>query len=69
MALEKFRAQIRLKGDATHCVRGHLYSGLAVRGRLRRICNTCDLLSERRRRAAKGIQPRQFKNPRRRYTL
>jgi hypothetical protein len=69
IALEKFRSQVRLKGDATHCVRGHPYSGLAMRGgRLRRICNLCDLLSERRRRAAKGIPPRQFKNPGRRYT-
>jgi len=69
IALEKFRGQVRLKGDSTHCVRGHSYSGLAMRGgRLRRICNLCDLLSERRRRAAKGISPRQFKNPARRYT-
>jgi hypothetical protein len=69
ITLEKFRAQVRLKGDATHCVRGHAYAGVAMRGgRLRRVCNICDLLSERRRRAAKGIPPRQFKNLGRRYT-
>ena len=69
VTLEKFRGQVRLKGDATRCVRGHIYSGLAMRGgRLRRICNTCELLSERRRRAANGIPPRQFKNLGRRYT-
>jgi len=69
ITLEKFRGQIRLKGDSTHCVRGHSYTGLAMRGgRLRRICDICDLLSERRRRAAKGIPPRQFKNENRRYT-
>ena len=28
VTLEKFRGQVRLKGDATRCVRGHIYSGL-----------------------------------------
>ena len=69
LALRHFRAQVRLKGNATHCVRGHPYSQVAMRGgRLRRICDTCDLLSERRARARRGIPPRQFKNVARRYT-
>jgi hypothetical protein len=38
-------------------------------GRLRRICDTCDLLSERRQRARRGIPPRRFKNVARRYTF
>ena len=42
-ALAKFSAQPRLKGDATHCVRGHSYSGFAMKGgRRRRICNACE---------------------------
>lgn len=41
-ALAAFRAQVRLKGNATHCVRGHEYSYVAMRsGRIRRICNPC----------------------------
>jgi hypothetical protein len=69
-ALEKFRAQVRLKGDATHCVRGHVYSGVALRGgRLRRICRECDLFYKRRRRVADGVPQRKFRNPTRRYTL
>ena len=69
-AVERFRAQVRLKGDTTHCVRGHTYTQVAMRGgRLRRICDTCDLLSERRQRARQGIPPRQFKSLARRYTF
>ena len=70
VALRRFRAQVRLKGDATHCVRGHSYTRIAMSGgRLRRICDVCDLLSERRQRASRGIPPRQFKNVARRYTF
>ena len=70
MALRRFRAQVRLKGDAIHCVRGHSYTRIAMSGgRLRRICDTCDLLSERRQRASRGIPTRQFKDVARRYTF
>ena len=37
-ALATFDAQIRLKSDETHGVRGHLYDGVAMKGgRMRRI--------------------------------
>ena len=69
LALRRFRAQERLRGDATHCVRGHEYSGSSMRGgRIRRICRPCDRINSRLRRAAAGILPRQFKDPTRRYT-
>ena len=68
-ALQAFRAQTRLKGSSTHCVRGHEYSYTALRGgRVRRICNACARLVDRRERARKGIAPRAFKNIARRYT-
>lgn len=68
-ALETFRAQPRLKGNTTRCVRGHEYSYTAVRGgRTRRICNACARLTDRARRAAHGIPPRRFKDLARRYT-
>jgi hypothetical protein len=68
-ALETFRAQPRLKGSATHCVRGHEYSYAATRGgRVRRICRPCARILERRARAKRGIAPRRFKDHARRYT-
>lgn len=68
-ALDAFRSQVRLKGDATHCVRGHEYTYTAMRsGRMRRICNLCARLQDRRERARRGIAPRAFKNVARRYT-
>lgn len=68
-ALDAFRAQSRLKGDATHCVRGHLYERVAMKGgRRRRICNACERLTDRARRAALGIPPRPFRDLARRYT-
>jgi hypothetical protein len=68
-ALDVFRAQPRLKGDASRCVRGHEYSYTAMRGgRLRRICNPCARILERRARARQGIPPRPFRNAARRYT-
>lgn len=68
-ALAKFSAQARLKGDATRCVRGHLYTGVAMKGgRMRRICSVCERLADRAQRAARGIPARQFTNPARRYT-
>lgn len=69
VALDQFRAQRRLRGNSTHCVRGHEYSYVAMRGgRRRRICNACARLQDRRERAKLGIAPRQFKNIARRYT-
>ncbi|HEV8228606.1 MAG TPA: hypothetical protein VGQ86_01515 [Candidatus Limnocylindria bacterium] len=68
-ALEKFNAQIRLKGDQTHCVRGHEYTRVAMKGgRLRRICNRCARITARGLRAKRGIKPRRFKDVTRRYT-
>lgn len=68
-ALDAFRAQVRLKGNATHCLRGHEYTYTAMRGgRMRRICNPCARLQDRRERARQGIAPRAFKNIARRYT-
>jgi len=68
-ALAKFDQQTRLKGDATRCVRGHLYTRVAMKGgRRRRICNACQRLTDRARRAAVGIPPRPFKDVSRRYT-
>ena len=70
VALRHFRSQIRLKGDGTHCVRGHQYSAVRMRGgRLRKICLPCDRINSRKRRAAAGISPRQFRNVARRYTF
>lgn len=67
--LEKFRAQVRLKGNATHCVRGHPYSGVAVRGgRLRRICRECNLIYRLRERAASDARRRNQTDPTDRYT-
>jgi hypothetical protein len=68
-ALAAFRAQVRLKGNSTHCRRGHEYTQTALRGgRTRRICNPCARIIDRRKRAKQGIPPRAFKNIARRYT-
>lgn len=68
-ALAGFRSQVRLKGDSVRCVRGHEYSYTAMRGgRMKRICNPCERIAERRARAKQGIAPRPFKNIARRYT-
>jgi hypothetical protein len=68
-ALAGFRSQVRLKGDAVRCIRGHEYSHTAMRGgRMRRICNACARLHDRAERAKKGIAPRAFTNVARRYT-
>ncbi len=67
-ALAAFRAQVRLKGDAMRCVRGHKYSYKAMRGgRMRRICIPCARINGRRARAKHGVAPRQFKDATRRY--
>lgn len=68
-ALALFESQTRLRGDAARCLRGHPYSRALMKGgRLRKICDPCDRLNERRRRAKFGIPPRPFKNVSRRYT-
>ncbi len=68
-ALKAFRPQVRLKGDATHCVRGHAYSGVALRGgRLRRICRECNLIYKFRRRASKSGPQHKLTKPPHRYT-
>lgn len=71
VALAQFRTQVRLKGNAAHCRRGHEYTRLATMkaGRVRKICNACDRLLERAKRAALGIPPRQFRNVARRYNF
>jgi hypothetical protein len=65
-----FIAQVRLKGGATHCKRGHNYDRIGQRrtGEARRRCNTCARLLGRRKRASQGIPPRPFKDLTRRYT-
>lgn len=70
-ALARFRAQVRLKGEGTVCVRGHTYDRVAPTGTrgMRKFCNSCGRLLARRARAARGIAPRQFKNVARRYHL
>lgn len=69
-AIDGFRAQIRVHGDAKHCVRGHPYSRvyMSPAGR-RNKCNACDRIRARMQRAARGVAPRQFKNPARRYNF
>lgn len=43
VALARFQAQLRLRGDAVTCARGHAYSRTTLRGgRLRKICDTCE---------------------------
>jgi hypothetical protein len=65
-----FANQLRLKGGSTLCKRGHKYDRVQRRsnGSLHRRCNACARLLSRRKRAALGIAPRQFKDVRRRYT-
>lgn len=69
-ALDSFRAQVRFRGSALRCRRGHEYTGSSMRGgRFRRICRPCDRLNARLRRAAAGIPPRRFRDAARRYTF
>jgi hypothetical protein len=68
-ALEAFRAQVRLKGDATQCIRGHAYSEVALRGgRLRRICRECNLIYKLRRRDTKSVTQQKSTRAPHRYT-
>ncbi|MDP9320170.1 MAG: hypothetical protein M3P16_03620 [Chloroflexota bacterium] len=58
-----------MRGDRGHCKRGHPYDHRVTRnGRTQAICNACQRIMERRKRAAQGIPPRRFKNTDRRYT-
>ncbi len=65
-----FKAQVRLKGDGTHCKRGHAYDVIRRRrnGSVLRRCNACSRLRARRARAALSRPPRPFRNVARRYT-
>jgi hypothetical protein len=67
-ALDEYRAQVRLHGNGERCARGHPYDRVyqSSTGPKKR-CNSCARLLSRRKRAAKGIKPRQFKNVARRY--
>jgi len=68
--IHRFVSQTRIRGDAARCVRGHAYSRIymSTTGPKRR-CNTCERIVGRSKRAAQGIEPRQFKNAARRYTF
>src|SRR6266511_5374028 len=69
-ALRRFRTQTRLKGGATHCVRGHPYGPKVMRGgRTKHVCGACARLLDRMSRARRGLRPRRFKNIARRYTF
>jgi hypothetical protein len=63
-ALAKARSS-RVRGDAEHCIRGHLYDHTYVRpdGTIHRRCNTCARARERAIRASQGSTPRRFRNP------
>jgi hypothetical protein len=59
----------RGRGDSEHCKRGHPYDRRVMRNdRAQGICGACRRLMDRRKRAAQGDAPRQFKNLARRYT-
>lgn len=69
-ALDGFRAQTRIRGNARRCIRGHAYTRIYMSptGPKRR-CNGCERIVGRMKRAAQGIKPRQFKNAARRYNF
>ena len=69
-AMAAFTNQARLRGDRTRCKRGHRYDrrSTLTSGRTRVFCDTCARLRDRRKRAAMGVPPRQFKDAARRYT-
>lgn len=70
LAIESFLSQRRLRGDTTHCLRGHPYDHMYVSASgLKRRCNACARWLSRRGRARKGIGPRQFKSPARGYNF
>ncbi len=54
----------RVRGDADRCKREHLYDRIYVRpnGAIHRICNSCDRMNEKAKRAAAGSQPRQLRH-------
>ena len=65
-ALARYAARPRARGDRERCLRGHPYDRRRRNGR--GVCLTCRRLRERLARAAQGIAPRAFRDPRRRYT-
>jgi hypothetical protein len=69
-AIEGFRSQVRLHGDASRCARGHEYSHvyMSSSGPKRR-CNACARITSRTQRARAGARARQFKNAARRYNF
>lgn len=69
IALAGFDRQERFRGGGATCARGHPYDRIVVlpSGRVRKFCYACARLLDRRKRAAQGIKPRQFKNVARRY--
>lgn len=68
-AIAAYSAQPRVRGDRTQCKRGHPYGRRSTRnGRSHAVCNACQRLMERKKRASVGIALRQFKNIDRRYT-
>lgn len=61
-ALEKAESS-RVRGDAEHCLRGHVYDDVYLRpdGRIHRRCNACARMNERTKRMKAGSKPRQVK--------
>ncbi len=55
----------RVRGDAEHCIRGHVYDRIYVRpnGAIQRRCNTCGRARDRAMRATQGSIPRRFRRP------
>lgn len=55
-AIARFQSQLRLKGNAEHCLRGHTYDRIAIRGgRKRRVCSACARSFRERSRARAEI--------------
>lgn len=68
--IDGFRSQIRIRGSATRCARGHEYTRIYMStAGPRRKCRACERIRGRKKRAAQGIKPRRFKNVARRYTF
>lgn len=70
LAVEAFRAQVRVHGDSERCVRGHAYDHvyMSPKGPKRR-CSACARIVGRMGRARRGIGPGHFRNGARRYTF
>jgi hypothetical protein len=69
VALATFLGQVRLKGDGTRCLRGHLYSRTAMKGgRLRKICDECERLYDSREITRRCIAFHRLEESAQRYT-